>query len=155
MTTEIAVIEGYQDIIQSLSSFADASVVINDWSVLDGKGLEDKSPFFIFEASEDFTSRQDTKTPNTIWQVPGYLMVYYTGMKETLDNLMSHRQEIVDGFNDDDHRSANGIEAVTCDVIRNITPLIYWYGEYVHPDDIEEAEPIFIGQGFVFETEEF
>jgi hypothetical protein len=95
---------GIQAALRAMSEFEDADIVINDWSVLDQSSSA--APYVIIENADDFTSRQDTVTPVTRWEIPLTLIERFDDWQPALDNLRTRRQAIIDKINSDDIRSA-------------------------------------------------
>lgn len=152
--SELAIQEGIQDILQAMSEFADADVVINDWGLLDQSNSN--APYVIISNADDFVSRQDVKTPETTWQIPVTLCEAFSDWPTTLNNLRARRQAIIDEFNTvGDNRSANGLAAVTIDEIRNDGPIQPYYGPYVPAEAQAEVLPQFLNQTLILTVQEF
>lgn len=146
--------EGLQAIIQALPDFREGTVVVNDWSVLDGSNL--KAPFVIIIAADDFESRKDTSVAQNTWSVPVILYERFINWPTSLGRFRDLRQTLLDTFNaNDDSRSANGLEAVDVRVIRNEGPISPLYDRNI-PDNLKaQSLPQYLTQTFIFETEEF
>jgi hypothetical protein len=152
--TEATIQAGIQDVIQAMPEFANADVVINDWSVFDQSGSH--APYVLIQSSDELSSRQDAQTPNTFYMIPVTLIEWFTDWKETLDNFTTRRDALLTKFNGtEDDRSANGLESTTVDVIRTEGPIGQAYPAYLEPDEQAEALPEFIVQTLIFETEEY
>ena len=66
--SEVTIQAAVQDTLQAMAAFAAADIVINDWSILDSSTFA--APYVIIRTADSVTSRQDTMTPNTRWQIP-------------------------------------------------------------------------------------
>ena len=87
-----------QGVLQDIPEFRDASVTINDWSGSDLSG--DLAPFAVVTNADFFVSRQDTATPNTVWQIRVELWVRNTPQQsDALGKLRDLRQAVIDQFN--------------------------------------------------------
>lgn len=151
---EATIVTALQTIIRSVSGFTSASVTIEDWSVLDGS--LDNDPFFILEMSDEFRSRQDTKTDTAIWNIRGSLYVKFTEWAASRSTLRTHRQAILDKFNEvGTARSAGGLEATDINEIRNGGPITPVYLVYNSQDYNPESVPILLSQELVFVCEEY
>jgi hypothetical protein len=153
MTTEATIQTALQGIIQGMAAFADADVVINDFSVFD-RAIAG-APYAIISAADDFDSRQDTQTPNTTWWIKLTLVEEWTEWSTALDNLVTRRQAIIDELNTDDNRTADGIAGFDIPSIRNDGPILAWYEPYVSADEAPEAMPVFLFQDLLLECKEF
>lgn len=149
--SEATIQAAVQDTIQAIAAFADASVVINDWTILDGSF--DGAPYVLIETADSVTSRQDTMTPNTRWDVPITLFERFTDWATTYGNLRDRRQALIDEFNEIGANRSPGGGAVTADVIRTDTPIGEWYDPYQDP--ATNPLPVFITQRLILEVEEF
>lgn len=149
--SELAIAEAIQDTLQAITAFADASVVINDWRILDGSLY--RAPFVIIETADTFTSRQDTIIANNRWEIPITLFERFTDWKETYDNLRTRRQAIIDEFNEVGANRAPGGGSVTADVIRSDSPIGEYYDPHSNPD--LNPMPLFVIQRIVLEVEEY
>ncbi len=137
--------------LQGMTAFSTGDVVINDWRILDG--TMNAAPYVIIETADSVTSRQDTVTPNTRWQIPVTLFERFTDWEETYNNLRDRRQAIIDEFNEVGANRSPGGGAVTADVIRTDGPIGQWYDPYMNPDDM--PLPVFITQRLILEIEEY
>jgi hypothetical protein len=153
-TTETALQSALKTLIQSLDEFDAVDVAINEWTILDGPNIN--APYVVIKNADDLTARKDTAATQNQWLIPVELYVNFTDWKETLDRFRNMRQALLTLFGgDNDSRSADSIEGVTIDVIRNRGPIEYLYDRYL-PDDLQsEALPIFISQTLIFECQEF
>lgn len=151
---EAAIVTALQTIIRSVSGFSSASVTIEDWSILDGS--LDNDPFFILEMSDEFRSRQDTKTDTAIWNIRGSLYVKFTEWAASRSALRTYRQAILDKFNEvGTARSAGGLEATDINEIRNSGTITPVYLVYNSQDYNPESVPILLSQELVFVCEEY
>lgn len=155
--SEQTIHEAIQATIQSLSAFDDADVTINDWRILDGEIV--RSPYVIIETSDDFESRQQSRTPNTIWTIRVWLFVQFSqssgGWKESLDNFRTYRQNIIDEFNTVGTDRSPGGGSVTADLIRSGTGILPYEDKYIPADLRNEALPLFLYQLLLMTVEEF
>lgn len=153
-TTEYAVQQGLQALIQGLDEFSSVDVAINDWSLLDAPNIN--APYVIIQNADDFTARKDTSVTQAQWLIPVELFVNFTDWKETLDRFRTYRQALVTLFGGStDARSADGIEGLTIDVIRNRGPITPYYDKYIPADLQPESLPVFLSQALIFECQEF
>jgi len=150
--SEKSIQEGIQSIIQSMTEFEDASVVINDWSILDYSSFY--APFVIIENSDQFESRQDGVTPNTVWQVPINLFEVFSGWEDTLTNFRARRQAIIDKLNTSPNRAA-ALTQVTIDRIYPDSEIEQVYSRYLKPEEEANALPVFLVQRIILEAEEY
>ena len=151
--SEKSIQEDIQETIISMTQFGLASVVINDWSILDGP--VSTAPYVIIENSDTVVSRQDVKTASTRWDIPINLIERFIDWTTSLDDFRDKRQALIDQFNGTaDYRSA-GASATTADIIRSDGPIDYIYDTYGEPELDPESEPVFISQRLLFEFEEF
>jgi hypothetical protein len=144
---------GIQTGIQTLAAFQSASVVINDWRVLDGPNS--LAPFVIITTSDNFSSRQDVKSPVNKWDIPATLIERFSDWPTTLGNLQTRRQAIIDQLNTANWRSAGGLEAVTIDEIRSGGPVLPYYDKYLSAEERANALPQYLMQELILATEEW
>lgn len=151
MTTELQLQEGLQTCLRTLSAFASADVVINDWTILDGSSAN--APFLIIENADEFDDRQQVKTPGTIWQEQVTLLERWTMWTDTLNNFRLHRQAILDAFDDasTNFRTAGGLSGVMINRIRSANAPGPVYHPDVDPALRPDMMPLFWGQTFIFE----
>ena len=155
MITEADVQLAMQTAMQTISLFASADVVINDWDVLNQAGA--KAPYVVIENSETLDSRQDVQTPNTKWNIPIALLEYVGARKykEVMDDLRDDRDAIIGMFNTGSNRSVS-IAGVTIDRIRQEGNIeIYDPGTSAELIQSGAANPVFIGYRLVAEVEAF
>ena len=151
--SEQAIQLGIQAALQAMPEFEDADVVINDWSPLDN--YVGKSPYVIIENADNFTARQDTHVPNTIWEEKATLIEPFSEWKKTLDNLRTRRQAIIDKINTAPVRSAGGLQSVTIDEIRASTNITAYLDPYTPNEMLQEAMPIYLMQTLILVCEEY
>ena len=151
MTTELDLQLKIQGVIQGLSIFADADIVINDWTIFDRPNIE--APYVLITTSDDFESKQDTMTPQTRWAIPIVLVERFEDWKTTYDNFQARRQAIIDVFNGvGDERSGSG---VNIGVVLADAPITDFYDKAIDPQLFAEALPAFIMQRLILETNLF
>lgn len=152
--TEATIQAGIQDVIQSMSEFANADVIINDWGIFDQPNVH--APYVLITSADNFISRHDAPTAETTYEIPVMLVERFTDWKETYDNLTTRRDALLTKFNAaGTARSANGIAATTVDVIRPDGPIAYLYNAYLSPEELAEALPEFVAQTLIFEVTEY
>lgn len=152
--SEQAIQEGIQAVLQAMTEFADADVVINEWGVLDQPNSN--APYVIISNADDFVSRQDTTEAETTWQEVVALYERFTDWPTTLGNLRTRRQAIIDKFNEvSSNRAAGQAAGVTMDEIRNDGPIEPFYGPYIAAEAIAEALPQFLMQTLIMTVTEF
>lgn len=149
-TNEKAIQDGLQTLIQAMSQFANADVVINDWTVLDGSTLS--APYILITNADDFNSQQNVSSPETRWNIKIILVERFLDWKTSLNSFRQDRQALIDQLNSDDNRSANGITAFTIDVLRSNGPII---GGYLTEEPERGETPIFLLQEMIAECEEY
>lgn len=156
--SEATIQTALQTLIQSLSAFDDADVVINDWSLLDS-GVN-AAPYFIFESADDFSSVQTAKVEQTTYQIKGYLFENFTTWKATLDNLTTRRDALLTLFNDSDTgaRMAGSVDAsskaVNIEEIRAGSGVQPWYYHYISAEEAANATPQYLWQLLIFTARE-
>ena len=152
--TEKLVQEGIQAVIRAMDEFGNADVRINDWDFLDGP-ISD-APYVMIENSDDFDSKQDTTSANTVWQIPVNLLERYVDWKQSMTDFRDRRQALIDKFNEvGSARAANGLASTTTDRIYPESPIGFRFLEYLDPELRDEQEPVFIEQRLLFQVEEF
>ena len=140
--------------IQSMAEFADADVVINDWSLLDQSSLA--APYVIISNAVGITARKDTAAEQVTYGIPITLIERFTNWKPTLDNLRTRREAIFNAYAANDNaRSAGGLEGVTIDVIRTDGPEEPYFDRGLSAEQQAVALPVFIQQTLVLDVEEF
>jgi len=152
--SEASVQTALQTLIQGMSEYGDSSVTIDDWSILDNLG-EAAAPFVIIGTSDTFVARKDTVSENTRWDIPVTIFEVFTGWPETLANLRTRRQAIIDLLNTDGTQRSVGTSGVTIDVVRNDGLIEGYYDPYLSPEDASQALPIYLRQRLILEVEEF
>ena len=149
--SEATIQTAVQETLQAMDAFGTGDVVINDWGILDGS--MNNAPYVIIETADAVTSRQDTVTPVTNWQIPVTLFERFTDWAETYNNLRDRRQAIIDTFNEIGANRSPGLGAVTADVIRTDGPVGQWYDPNMDTGD--NPLPVFITQRMILEIEEY
>lgn len=144
-----------QGVLQDIPEFHDASVTINDWSSSDLSG--DLAPFAVVTNADSFVSRQDTATPNTVWQIRVELWVRNTPQQsDALGRLRDLRQAVIDQFNLlASQRAGPAGESVTVDLIESDGPISAAYDVYLSPDDMPQAMPTYWMQALRLTVEEY
>lgn len=151
--SELTIQNAVKATIQAMSEFADADVVINDWSILDDPNAN--APYVLIETADDFVSRQMTMTPETTWQIRVTLIERFEDWETTYNNLRTRRQAIIDEFNEVGANRSPGGGAVICRVIRNGSPVLPLFNPNLPPAQRGNSDPIFITQLLIMEVEEF
>jgi hypothetical protein len=152
---EAALQTAMQTAIQTISAFASASVVINDWSVLDGS--IQNAPYVIITTADEFHSVQDVKSPNSTdrLRMPITLVEAFIDWPTTLGNLRDRRQAIIDEINSGSVRSAGGLSGLSLDDIRNAGLIVPYHAPGNDPKNNPEAEPQFLMQTILLTYSEF
>lgn len=146
--------EGVQDVIQAMDEFANADVVINDYTPFDLSNLN--APYVIIENCDDVESTQDGRVANTTWNIHLILIERFTDWKTTQDNFRDRRQALLDEFNAEGNaRSAGGLAATNIKAIRTRGPIVEWYDPMLAENQRELAVPVFLFQWLILVTEEF
>ena len=149
MTTEQALQEGIQDVIQALSEFGANSVTINEDVYLDG--TLDASPFVNILNSDTLASMDGVEapfTPSDVYEIPVILYVAFVDWKDTGNEFRDVRQAIVTGFKTAVSRSCNGLDGVEIRTIRAEGPVTgVTYSEQQGP-----IIPVYLSQSLIFET---
>jgi hypothetical protein len=152
--TETQIQAGLKTALQAMAEFADASVVINDWGVLDG--TTENAPYVIITTSDDFTSRQDSPSANDTYNIPVTLFEAFTDWPTTLNHLQARRTAIITLANQGGtFRSAGQLESVTINAVRSGSRILPYYEPGLSADEMREATPQFLMQEIVLETEVF
>lgn len=147
--SEKAVQEGIQDAIQSLTGFANADVVINDWTILDQTVAS--GPYAIIRNSDTFSNDASINT-NTTWHVPIEIYEAFTEWDASSGAFRDTRQTVIDAFSGV-NRSAGGIVGMLVKDVHSGADVEYYYGP--HAEHEELADPIFIAQSIILVCEEF
>jgi len=152
--TEKLIQEGIQDVIQSMDEFADADVVINDYSLFDLSSLS--APYVIIENSDDVETTQDGHIPVTIWSIKLILIERFVDWTTTQDNLRDRRQAIFDKFNAGGSERSAGIGGgVDIMRIRTSSPILEWYSPDLPENQRPGTTPVFLFQFITLVTKEF
>lgn len=156
-TTEAAIQAGIQTGLQALAAFNGASIVINDWGVLDQSSA--LAPYVIISTADEFEARKDTAATQTRWTIPLELCERFTDWPTTLGNIRDRRQAIIDQFNSvtipPAMRAAGGIEGLTIDRVFSGGPIAAYYDRYLTAAQMAEALPIFLRQTILLECQEY
>ena len=163
MTTinESAVQTAVAVFIRTLTEFADADVVINDYSILDGS--IDKFPVVIVTTADNFRATPATGGErNDFFEVPVVLYEKFIigkdaagkGWQKSLDNLRDRRQAIVDkvftGSN-----SSIGTAGLKVNEVRNEGPIDSLYNPKLNEVQLKDAMPIMLSQTIIISLESF
>ena len=148
--SETSIQEKIQGVIQSLPLFADADVVINDWSIFDRPNVN--APYVLIESSDNFESLHEVHTPETLWGIPIILVEAFTDWKETYDNFQERRQQVIDTFAIGGARAGDGLNIQR---IHNDTPISPYYDKMIPAELQSESMPIFIMQRIILESKEY
>lgn len=141
---------GLQTAIQAMTEFADADVVINDWTILDQTVAS--APYVLILNSETFEIPQATNEPGQ-WSIPIVIFAAFTEWKATLDDLRAKRLALCDQINTSNYRSAGGLEGVVIQTIRGGGPPMYVYDVYATNPEL--ADPVFVGYPVILDVTEF
>jgi hypothetical protein len=150
--SEITIAQSLQRVLQGMTLFADADVVINDWGVLDGPNAA--APYVIIETADDFTLTDIAAAPRATWNIPFTLVERFTDWDNAKSALMTDRDSIlavlenvaaIDG-------ATNNALAWGLRAIRNDGPIAGIYDRY--PSDDREALPAFLSQRLIAVVDE-
>ena len=151
--SEKTIQEGLQVIFRSMTQFADADVVINDWSILDAS--MEAAPYILISNSDDPTFDRPTVKADTTWNIRILLFQRFLDWETTYNGFRDNRQAMIDKMNEvGTTRSAGGISGVDIRSVRTATPIIPWFDPMIAPENVIMADPTFIFQEFIFETKE-
>jgi len=151
--SEQTIQEAIQDTIQALAAFADDSVVINDWTILDGS--LSGSPFVIIVNADEFDSTQDNSAGADNFTIKLWLIesLSNTSWKDAYDNFRDHRQAIITAMKDG-ARSPGGA-GVDVRRVRSDGPIGFIYPVGIDPEHQPDALPDYVAQYIALEVEEF
>lgn len=154
MATEKQIQEAVQTALLSMSEFDAGDVTINDFDVMDKAA--DNAPYAIIMNSENFDSRQDTKTVTGTWNVQIRLVVKLAELtwKTALDNFRDARQAIVDKIAGS-VRSGNTLPGLDIKRVYAGGGLNFIYDGYVDAETLANATPAFVSQDLILESELF
>lgn len=148
--SESSIQTAIQTILRATSQLADASVVINDWSILDDAFTG--SPWAVIQNADDFDAPQEINT-NVTWSERVTLMQAFTDWSTALNAFRDLRQAVIDQVNSTTGRSLGGMSGMQVRTIRAGSPVRPFYAYEVA--DPNEAEPIGLEQDLIFVCEEF
>jgi len=152
--SELVIQQAAQDTLQDIEAFKNASIVINDWTILDGSAQN--APYVVIQSADEFRSRQDTTTPETNWNIILNVFVKFESYTKTYREFGLLRQAIVDEFNlVGGNRSAGSTSAVTADVIRNGSAILDIPDKNMTAQEQIGADPLFLAQQIILEVREF
>lgn len=157
MASELQIIEGIQDVIQTVTThFAADDVVINDWSILDQSA--DKAPYFRLETSEEWASNHAMgTTEHATYTIVGY-QIHRLANRDwdtVLNEVITIRRAILDAFNTPGTGWAGGLDGVIVRRIRANGTRQDIYEPYISESQIAESTPQFISYPWAFEVETF
>lgn len=132
--SESAAQTAIQTALQALSDFADADVVINDWSVLDQSKAH--APYVIIETADAFEG--GAVTGATRWEIVLNLFVSFDDWTQAKNDFRDVRQAIIDAVDS----LANAYP------VRSGGNVTEWYDQYA---DGASAEPAFLSQRLIVE----
>jgi hypothetical protein len=144
--SEHALQHALQDTLREVLAFANASVVINDWKIMDGSLHE--APYALIETADNFTSRQDAMIPAVDWQIPVTLFVRFLDWQQAYGDMRDIRQAIIDEV----AKNENFTTCYLVNTVRSDTPVGEWYDPYMDPAG--NPDPVFITQRLILEIEE-
>jgi len=152
--SDTTVLNGLVTLFKTLEEFDASSVVIDDFSILDGS--RDRSPFLILETPDEFISTQQTRTPETIWEIPVTLFVKFTDWTESYQIFRETRFAVIDLMNGVSGERAAGLATpVNIRDIRNSTLIMPWYDPSLNAEQRIEALPLYLFQTIAFQTVEY
>ena len=149
--TEAARLTSIQSSLQSMSAFTNAQVVINNISILD----EDASGYgnyAIVYSSDDFDSMQETKVPQTRWDVSVMIVVAFVDWETSLNAFTTLRDAVLAEFNSTSEANRCG-DGVYISTIRAESPIEGMFDAFI--DFTPDSVPDFISQRMIFVTEEY
>ena len=149
---ETAVQAAIQTTLKAMSEFADADVVINDWSILDQSSLA--APYVIITNAADINEARDTSDAQTAYTVPVTLVERFTNWADTLNGLRNRREAIFNAFTGS-ARSANGLEGTNFTRVRTVGPIVEYYDRGLSSEQLAVALPVFLQQDIAIDVEEF
>lgn len=151
--SEATIQASIQDKLQAMADFADADVVIADWSILDGP--ISGAPYARIMPAENFELRQDNATVTVDWEIPVVLYVAFTDWADSYAALLTLRQNVLDAFTGDN--SALGVVADEYAMMERIatgSPIIEHYLAYNKDTNQPEGLPVFLFQALAFGVHE-
>ena len=102
--------------------------------------------------SDNFVSRQETRTPQTNYDIPVLLAIAFENWEDTLNDFVTLRQAVLDEFNSTSEANRCG-DGVHIPEIRSETPVDGIYDAFT--DFTPDSVPDFLGQVLIFVTEEY
>ena len=151
---ETAVQAAIQTTIQAMSEFADADVVINDWGIFDQSSLA--APYALITNAENIVSRVDTKSETCTYTIAVILVERFTNWKESMDNLRTRRQALVNAYTGQTTaRSAGGLSGTNITAVRTDGPIGFEYDRGLTAEQMAVALPAYLVQKLAFDCEEF
>ncbi len=152
--TELAIQQGLQTWIRSMADFADADVVLNDWSVLDGESAN--APYGIISDADTFRANLNTTaSKGGTWDIVVTLCEWFTDWPTTLNNFRTRRQAIIDAARLTNAGSAGGIAGTAINEIRSEGGIIPYNPIYNREGYNPEVLPRYLIQHMIFACEEF
>lgn len=153
MSSESAIQSGIATWIRAMSEFADADVVINDWSVLDKESAN--APYVIISDADSFRVNLDANDDTGSWDEVVTLCEWFTDWPTTLNNFRTRRQAIIDAARSSNAGSAGGIAGVRIAEIRAEGGIIPYNPIYNRQEYNPEVLPRYLIQHMIFACEEF
>lgn len=153
--TEKAIAEGIQTILQAMTDFASADVVLDDWGVLDGPNAA--APFVIIEVADNFISRQDLPANEETWDIKVWLYTKFIDYATSKPAFRDTRQAILDEFNiKDSSNRAAGVSGKMTNIMEiRAGGDIDYEARVFEEEDLERvSDPDFVRQLLIFETHE-
>lgn len=149
--TEAARLTSIQSSLQSMDAFENAEVVINDNSVLD-KDSSGYGNYAVVYSSDGFSSMQETKTPQTRWDIPVMIVVPFDDWKTSLDAFTTLRDAVLTEFNSTSEANRCGA-GVYISEIRADSPIEGIFDAFIDFD--QDSVPDYLSQRMIFVTEEY
>jgi hypothetical protein len=151
---ETAVQAAIQTTLKAMTEFADADVVINDWSLLDQSSLA--APYVIITNAVNINSGQDTADEQATYTIPVTLIERFTHWKASLDNMRTRREAVFNAFiGNTNVRSANGLAGTNIKAVRTEGPITEYYDRGLAAEQMAVAMPAFLQQTLALDVEEF
>ena len=131
--------------LESLTDWHNVTVIINDWSILDGS--LDHAPYALIETADSVTNQLDNMIPVTLWQIPVTLFCRFTDWQATYNQIRDLRQAVLDEVAINEH-----FADWLVNVARSEGPIGEWYDPHQNPAN--NPAPVFVTQRLVLEVEE-
>ena len=142
-----------QTSLQSMAAFTDAQVVINDNSVLDGQGSAlANAVYAIIYSSDEFSSVQESKTPQTRWDIPVMIVVAFVDWETSMNAFTTLRDAVLAEFNSTSEANRCG-DGVYISEIRSESPIEGIFDAFIDFD--QDSVPDYLSQRVIFVTEEY